>query len=102
MRSLPGNTLVWCGHEYTEANLRFALSLEPESPQLLERFAQTQRTRSTGKPTVPAAMDVERVTNPFLRADDSKLIAALEQNHGVDLEPGAEAFAWIREKKDRF
>ena len=102
LRALPGETLVWCGHEYTEANLRFALWLEPDNFRLTERAARERSARSKGAPTVPAPMSEERETNPFLRADDPALLEALKRNHGVTLRPGSDCFAWIRAQKDGF
>ena len=102
LRALPRETLVWCGHEYTEANLRYALWLEPENPELKARILNVQRTRADGTPTVPATMGEEMCTNPFLRADDSSLLGNIKAHHGAALNPDAEAFAWIRAQKDSF
>ncbi|KEO61456.1 hydroxyacylglutathione hydrolase [Thioclava indica] len=96
---LPDETLVCSGHEYTEANGRFALSLEPENPNLLARMAEVRETRAQMRPTLPVELGLEKVTNPFLRGDDPKLRAALGlPANGTALE----AFTEARARKDRF
>lgn len=67
---LPDETLVCCGHEYTAANGRFALSVDPQNKALQQRFTDVQRLRASALPTVPIALGIERETNPFLRAPD--------------------------------
>lgn len=97
--ALPGETLVCSGHEYTEANGRFALSLEPEHPALRARMAEVRAARAEGRPTVPASLALERATNPFLRSADPALRAAL----GLPPEASALAtFTEARARKDRF
>ncbi len=65
---LPGDTQVYCAHEYTEANGRFALTVEPDNAALVARMADVQRLRAAGEATVPTTLAAERATNPFLRA----------------------------------
>jgi len=97
--ALPGTTLVCSGHEYTEANGRFALSLEPDNKLLKARMAQVQAARAEGRPTVPARLDEELATNPFLRGADPKLRKAL----GLPASANALAvFTEARARKDRF
>lgn len=99
MAALPGDTLVCSGHEYTEANGRFALSLEPGAPALRARMAEVQALRAEGRPTVPARLDLEQATNPFLRGTDPALKRAL----GLAPEASALAtFTEARARKDRF
>ena len=96
---LPDTTLVCSGHEYTEANGRFALSLEPDNPALLKRMDEVRAMRAAGRPTVPVALSVEKATNPFLRGADPGLRAAL------GLPPSASAldtFTEARRRKDNF
>ena len=102
LASLPPETRVWCGHEYTEASLIFAQWLEPGSSAIQARLEQTRRARAEGLPTVPATIAEELLTNPFLRADDSLLLSVISEHHGVDLEPGSDCFAWVRAQKDSF
>ncbi|MEI5686357.1 hydroxyacylglutathione hydrolase [Sphingomonas kyungheensis] len=82
--TLPGATQVYCGHEYTESNGRFALTVEPDNAALVARMATVTAQRAAGEATVPTTIGVERATNPFLRAAD------------------AEAFATMRAAKDSF
>jgi hydroxyacylglutathione hydrolase len=96
--ALPDDTVVCSGHEYTAANGRFALSLEPEHPALRARMAQVEALRSSGLPTVPASLAEERATNPYLRTDDP----ALAQTIGMAGASPLQVFTEIRARKDRF
>ncbi len=96
--ALPGETVVFCGHEYTEANARFALTIEPDNEMLKERAEHVTAMRSEKKPTVPTTISLELATNPFLRAEHPDIKARLNM-------PGADAaavFAEIRTRKDKF
>lgn len=98
LRRLPPDTHVYCAHEYTQANARFALSVDPENSALVARAAQIDSLRAQKQPTVPSTLGEETATNPFLRADDSRLAA------GVGL-AGADpvtVFAEVRHRKDGF
>ncbi|MCM1981798.1 hydroxyacylglutathione hydrolase [Lyngbya confervoides] len=95
-RHLPPQTRLWCAHEYTLNNLRFALTLEPDHPALNHRLATVQALRSVGSATIPSTLDVELQTNPFLRWDSLALMQAVHCQ-----EPLA-TFAEIRHRKDRF
>lgn len=97
-RAVPDDTLVYCAHEYTQSNARFALTVEPENPRLRARSAQIDALRAEGKPTVPSLMGEERATNPFLRADDPALRRAI----GLETADPVAVFAEIRGRKDRF
>lgn len=95
---LPGTTQVYCAHEYTEANIRFALAVDFENPALRVREASVRATRRLGEPTVPTTIAVELATNPFLRADVPEFAKAM----GL---PGADpvtVFAAARKAKDNF
>lgn len=98
LAALPDDTLICSGHEYTEANGRFALSLQPDNPALLDRMASVRAKRAKDEPTVPVLLSTEKATNPFLRAADSGLRAALGMDGATDLE----VFTEIRARKDRF
>jgi hydroxyacylglutathione hydrolase len=95
---LPDDTLVCSGHEYTAANIRFALTLEPDNPALAARAAAVAAARAEGRPTVPSTLGEERETNPYLRVHRPELAAAA----GVPGAPPAAVFAAIRAAKDRF
>jgi len=77
LAALPPDTLACCGHEYTESNARFALSVDPDNPALRARAAEVARQRRDGLPTVPTTIAAEREANPFLRAADAEALAAL-------------------------
>ncbi len=98
LAALPDDTIVCSGHEYTTANGKFALTIEPENPALKRRIDQTARARALGTPTVPSALALEKATNPFLRAGLEAVKAGLEMNDADDVT----AFAHIRAAKDAF
>lgn len=98
LTALPGATRVYSGHEYTESNLRFAESVDKANPALTARAEEIRRLRAEGKPTIPARLDLERTTNPFLRAADADMKAGI----GLGDAPDAEVFAELRRRKDNF
>ena len=98
LAALPGDTLVYAGHEYTLANAKFALSVDPENAELVERAKEIELLRDNGKPTLPTTIDLEKRTNPFLRASDAKIRALLAMEDATDVE----VFTEIRARKDRF
>ena len=98
LRALPDDTRVFCAHEYTQANARFALSVDPDNAALKSRADEIDRTRAANRPTVPSLLGEEKRTNPFLRADDPGLAAVLEMT-GRD---ATAVFAEIRSRKDNF
>lgn len=100
LAALPDNTAVYCAHEYTRDNLNFAQVVEPDSLALQERIKQTRISRRNGIPTVPAALGLEKQTNPFLRCDLPSVIKAAEEFSGTRLQPGADVFAVVRHWKD--
>ncbi|GAB6966497.1 hydroxyacylglutathione hydrolase [Komagataeibacter kakiaceti JCM 25156] len=77
--ALPDDTLICCGHEYTQSNARFALHVDPANAALRERAAQVDDLRRRGQPTLPVRLVVERATNPFLRAPDVATLARLRK-----------------------
>ncbi|SIS77649.1 hydroxyacylglutathione hydrolase [Phaeovulum vinaykumarii] len=99
MAALPGDTQICSGHEYTEANGRFALSLEPDHPDLLERMARVRALRAEGQPTLPATLALELRTNPYLRTADPGLRAAIGMGPEAD---DSTVLAELRARKDRF
>ena len=102
LAALPGDTRVYCGHEYTLANLRFARAVEPGNPALDERQAREQAKRDREEPTVPSRMDEELATNPFLRAAAPAVFAAAQAHAGRPLADAVDAFAALREWKNAF
>ncbi len=102
LAALPDDTQVYCGHEYTEANLRFAQAVEPHNSYLLQRIAVVQKLRAANLPSVPASMAEEKRTNPFLRCEVAEVIAAAEQYANQKLTTPVEVFACLREWKNNF
>jgi len=100
IRALPDNTLVYCAHEYTLANLQFALIAEPDNSELKKRMEDTRERRAQGMATVPSTLGLEKRTNPFLRSDVPAIIAAAEKFAGHPLAGGAEVFGTVRYWKD--
>ncbi|CAK0761533.1 hydroxyacylglutathione hydrolase [Gammaproteobacteria bacterium] len=98
---LSAETKVYCAHEYTLANLGFALWVEPESPALKARTHQAEALRARQQPTVPSTLAEEHATNPFLRTRERLVVKAAERHAGRSLMPGAEVFAVLRQWKDR-
>lgn len=98
LRQLPPETRVYCGHEYTESNARFALQIDPDNPSLRRRAEEVRQLRANGLPTVPSLLGEEQAANPFLRADD----AGLQQAAALARDDPVAAFAEIRRRKDAF
>jgi hydroxyacylglutathione hydrolase len=98
LMKLPDATRVYCGHEYTEANGRFALSVEPANPDLQARMADVKATRAKGLPTLPSNIGIEKKTNPFLRVSSPEI----RQTLGLQTASDVEVFAETRRRKDKF
>jgi hydroxyacylglutathione hydrolase len=98
LRNLPDDTRFYCGHEYTQANIRFAKTVEPNNKALAARAAEVARLLAAGKPTIPATIGAEKKENPFLRADVPEVANAV----GLAGSPAWKVFAEIRERKNRF
>jgi len=99
---LPRDTRVYCGHEYTLANIRFAEAVEPGNRALAQRKARDAARRDRGEPTVPSTIAEELATNPFLRCEEPEVVASAESHAGRRLEDRVEVFAEIRAWKDNF
>jgi hydroxyacylglutathione hydrolase len=95
---LPGTILIASGHEYTRTNLAFALSLEPDRPEVISRDAEAAARRGAGRPTVPSTLEAERNTNPFLRVHEPGLKAAT----GTIGQADETTFAAARRARDAF
>lgn len=102
LAALPEETLVFCAHEYTQDNLRFAWSVEPDNAALADRIRRAWAVRARGESTVPSSVGLERATNPFIRTDSPSLKSALERAFpGRDVSTPAAVFAATRALKDR-
>ncbi len=97
LMALPADTIVYCGHEYTLANAKFSVTIDPENSALASRMDEIEALRAAGKPTLPTTIGKELETNPFLRAADPEIRANLGMTGASD----AEVFAEIRGRKDR-
>ncbi len=103
LAALPDDTRVYCGHEYTERNLEFALGLEPGNAALRARMAAVLELRQAGRPSIPGTIADEKATNPFLRTASAELADSVRAR-GADVPPGdaVALFAAVRALKDRF
>ncbi|MCR4301768.1 MAG: hydroxyacylglutathione hydrolase [Sulfuricaulis sp.] len=100
--ALPEATQVYCGHEYTEANLRFALAVEPDNPDSGAYHVRARERRSQNLPTLPSTIGLERRVNPFLRSGQPGVRRAAEKQAGRTLVSEVEVFAAVRRWKDSF
>jgi hydroxyacylglutathione hydrolase len=97
---LPDETLVCCGHEYSQTNARFALSIDGDNAALKSRAKDIEEKRSRGEPTVPSTMGMERAANPFLRTDSDAVAAWAAREAGA--QDRVSRFAALRNAKDSF
>lgn len=102
LAALPVQTQVYCAHEYTLDNLRFALAVEPDNRELIARIAAESRKRDAGLPTVPSTMGLERATNPFLRVMEPQVLHTLRTERGVDASTRVASFEALRSWKSAF
>jgi hydroxyacylglutathione hydrolase len=98
LRSLPPDTTVYCGHEYTEANARFAMSVEPGNEALRRRAEEVEELRAKARPTLPTTIAAELAANPFLRPESPEI----RNNLAMPQASNAQVFAELRERKNRF
>jgi len=99
---LPGTTRIYCAHEYTQANLRFAIEVDPDNVDLQQRIEQVAGLRARGLPSLPSSLAGECRTNPFLRCAATRIRAAAERHAGHPLASEVEVFAELRSWKDQF
>jgi hydroxyacylglutathione hydrolase len=98
LRALPDDTQVYCAHEYTQSNARFALTVETSNDALKEYAREIDEKRARNEPTVPSLLGREKETNPFLRAD----VASLADSVGLSGADPVSVFAEVRTRKDNF
>jgi hydroxyacylglutathione hydrolase len=101
LAALPDATKVYCGHEYTLANIAFAQQVEPQNAALATRLARDQKLRAAGKPTLPSTLGEERATNPFLRWREPAVIESANKYLGARVSDPVRVFAAIRDWKNR-
>ncbi|WP_333844020.1 hydroxyacylglutathione hydrolase [Pelomicrobium sp.] len=102
LAGLPGDTRVYCAHEYTLSNIRFAKVAEPDNAALAERERREKALRERNAPTLPSTIALERATNPFLRCAEPAIQAAAARRYGRPLHDPVEVFAVLRAWKDQF
>ncbi len=102
LAALPEDTRVYCGHEYTLANIAFARAVEPANAQLAARAAAEAQKRERGLPTLPSSIAKEKATNPFLRCREASVIAAANKYLGTPVTDAVQVFATLREWKNHF
>jgi hydroxyacylglutathione hydrolase len=102
LAGLPAQTQVYCAHEYTLANLRFALAVETSNLDLVDRFEAETRKRNQGLPTLPSTIGLERATNPFLRVLEPQVVKTLREERGVAVDTRVASFQALREWKNEF
>ena len=102
LAALPGDTRVFCGHEYTVRNLEFALTLEPQNRAIQDKLAWAKSRRAQGQPTVPTTIDSERETNPFLRTGSPELRGSVNARCPESGDDDTLIFACTRRLKDEF
>lgn len=101
LAALPGDTAVYCAHEYTQANLRFALAADPGNRLLQQRASEVAALRAAGRASVPSTLAQEKATNPFLRCSDPALVASAQRRVAQATSP-LEVFTALREWKNGF
>jgi hydroxyacylglutathione hydrolase len=102
LAALPDDTKVYCGHEYTLANIGFAKAVEPDNRALSAREARDRKLRDAGKPTLPSTLADEKATNPFLRCREPAVVESANKYLGARLADPVRVFAAIRDWKNRF
>jgi hydroxyacylglutathione hydrolase len=102
LAALPDDTRVYCGHEYTLANIRFARKVDPDNALLAARERRAQSLRDAGRPTLPSTLGEERATNPFLRCAEPAVVESANKYLGSRIGDPVSVFAAIREWKNRF
>lgn len=102
LAALPDDTQVYCGHEYTESNIRFALACDPDNAQLVQRQQDVQILRAAGQPTLPSNIALEKSTNPFLRCAVPAIIQAVQQQSAIKQHDEISIFTAMRTWKNTF
>jgi hydroxyacylglutathione hydrolase len=102
LAALPGNTQIYCAHEYTLSNLRFAVAVEPDNPDVVDRFEEVTRLRANNRISLPSNIALELATNPFLRGAVPSVKQKADERTGTDNSSPAAVFAALRAWKDTF
>jgi hydroxyacylglutathione hydrolase len=102
LAALPEDTLVYCTHEYTLSNLRFAQAVEPTNPDIAGRLAKVTQLREADCMTLPSTLALEKLTNPFLRTGETSVKQKADERNGLDNQGPSAVFAALRAWKDKF
>ena len=102
LAALPADTQVYCTHEYTQSNLKFAQAVEPHNADIAKRVEHVNQQRARGEMTLPSNLALEKRTNPFLRTAETSVKQKADERNGRDNRSGAEVFASLRAWKDKF
>jgi len=102
LAALPEDTLVYCTHEYTLSNLKFAAAVEPGNPDIATRLEKVTRQRQNGVMTLPSTIALEKLTNPFLRTGETLVTQKVDERNGAQNRAPSEVFAALRAWKDKF
>jgi len=102
LAALPDDTLVYCAHEYTEANIRFALACDPDNARLMQRESDTRALRDADRPTLPSSIGLEKATNPFLRCTEAAIIRAATGHGRLGSAGELAVFTALRDWKNHF
>ena len=101
LKKLPLNTKIYCGHEYTQSNLKFAKSVEPLNENIISRYNRVCKLREKGIPTLPSTIELELATNPFLRADIKEVQVEISKRFNTP-KNDKDIFTAIRQWKDNY
>ena len=102
IKGLPQNTVICSGHEYTVANLNFAISVEPDNKKLRKRYQDDSQKRNKNQPTLPSLLSLELNTNPFLRVGNESVISTIQNKFNINDHNEQVIFEALREWKDIF
>lgn len=102
LAALPDDSLIYCAHEYTVSNLRFAVAAEPDNPRIAQRLSDAQTLRALGESTVPSSLGLEKLTNPFLRYREPGIIRQLQAQGRLHGQDPVASFAALREWKNSY
>jgi hydroxyacylglutathione hydrolase len=102
LAALPEDTLVYCTHEYTLSNLKFAAAVEPGNPDIAARLEKVAQQREKGVMTLPSTLALEKLTNPFLRTSETLVTQKVDERAGAQNRAPSEVFAALRAWKDKF
>ena len=102
IKQLPGSTLMYCGHEYTKANIQFAKMVDPTNQNLIKRSAEVEGSLGKSLPTLPISLQSEFLTNPFLRVNTKEIIRSVQKHWNIEQNDEVKIFSHLREWKNQY